>query len=75
MSPAIRAAAETEARVRRALAEPGIAAITLRVSALTPRIVQLTGLVTSPDAAREAVRRARAVAAVDVVVDRLEVAS
>ena len=63
---------DTEAAVRRALADPPIPAITLRASALTPRIVELTGLVSGAAAAREAVHRARSVAGVEVVVDRLE---
>lgn len=65
----------TERRVaRRLAAEPAIDATTLRAHALTPDVVELTGLVADGDAAREAVARARA-AGVAVVVDRIEIAT
>lgn len=71
--PGAAAARDTQEAVTRALAaDPPIPAIALRASALTARIVELTGMVDSSAAAREAVRRARAVEAVEVVVDRLE---
>lgn len=67
-----RALETTEARVRAALARPAVRATTLRARALTRRIVELSGLVEDAEAALEAVRRARAVPGVEVVIDRLE---
>jgi len=67
-----RALEATEARVRGALARPPVRATTLRGRALTPRIVELSGVVEDAEAALEAVRRARAVPGVEVVIDRLE---
>lgn len=67
-----RARETTEARVRGALSRSPVPATTLRGRALTPRIVELSGLVADADAALEAVRRARSVPGVEVVIDRLE---
>ncbi len=72
-APDSASARATEDAVGRALAaEPPIPAATLRANALTARIVELTGIVADPAAAREALRRAREVEGVEVVVDRLE---
>lgn len=61
-------------RVRVRLAEDGLTDRgTLRVAALTPRIVELTGTVEREEEAHRAVERAQGVAGVTTVVNRIEV--
>lgn len=68
-----RQATDTERRVRARLDGEGIRPGTLRVSALTPHIVELSGTVPTEEEARDVVGRVQAVDGVRTVVNRLEV--